>query len=211
MRKRLIIAGAGGFGREIAALAETMPDQEWDVYGFFDSNPDALNGFEIDLPIITDLKNFDRRESDVFICAIGSPTTRRKVVEEMITQGCEFVRFVHPRAYVGPRCQIGIGAVIYPHVTLVCDIRIGSHAVVNIGSTVNHDAKIGDFAVLSPQCAVPGGVILGEGCLMGTNAIILPRVRIGKNCVLGAGSVSVKDVPDNTTVVGIPARPIQKR
>ena len=210
VRKRLIIAGAGGFGREIMALAESMPDREWDVYGFFDPNPDALVGFGLSLPIFTDLDSYDRLPTDVFVCAIGLPKLRRIVVEEMEAQGCEFITFVHPKAHVGPRCAIGAGAVIYPHVTLVCDIKIGRHVVLNTGTSINHDAAIEDFSVLSPQCAVPGGVIIGEGCLVGTGAVILPRVRVGRNCILGAGSVSVKDVADNTTVVGVPAHPIQR-
>lgn len=36
--------------------------------------------------------------------------------------------------------------------------------------------------------------------------MIMPGVKIGRNCVIGAGSIVTKDVPDETVVVGVPAK-----
>ena len=57
---------------------------------------------------------------------------------------------------------------------------------------------------------VPGKIHLKEGAWIGSGATILPGVTIGKNAVVAAGAVVSKDVPDNTIVAGIPARPIKK-
>ncbi|WP_429970759.1 sugar O-acetyltransferase [Fructilactobacillus sp. Tb1] len=53
-------------------------------------------------------------------------------------------------------------------------------------------------------------VHLKRNTWIGANSVILPGVTIGKNAIVGAGSVVTKDVPDNTIVVGNPAKPIIK-
>jgi len=54
-----------------------------------------------------------------------------------------------------------------------------------------------------------GTIIIGNRSFIGTGAIILPGVVIGERCVVGAGSVVTADVPDNTGVAGVPAKPIK--
>lgn len=49
-------------------------------------------------------------------------------------------------------------------------------------------------------------IVLKKGCYIGTGAIILRGVTIGENATVGAGAVVTRDVPDNLTVVGVPAK-----
>jgi serine O-acetyltransferase len=51
--------------------------------------------------------------------------------------------------------------------------------------------------------------IIGDNVFIGAGARILGGIRIGDNSVIGANSVVIQDVPDNTTVVGIPARVVR--
>ena len=53
-----------------------------------------------------------------------------------------------------------------------------------------------------------GRVSIGDNSHIGMDAMIMPGVSIGKNCIVGARSVVTHDVPDNTVVAGVPARPI---
>jgi acetyltransferase-like isoleucine patch superfamily enzyme len=53
-------------------------------------------------------------------------------------------------------------------------------------------------------------IIVDDGASIGTSVTILAGVHIGKNAVVGAGSVVTKNVPDNCTVVGNPAKILQK-
>ena len=60
-----------------------------------------------------------------------------------------------------------------------------------------------------PEFAKP--ITIGEDCWIGGGAIISPGVTIGDRCIVGAGAVVTKDVPDDTIVVGNPARPLPRK
>ena len=49
--------------------------------------------------------------------------------------------------------------------------------------------------------------MIEEGATLGIGCVVLPNVRVGRGAVVGAGAAVVRDVPANTTVVGIVARP----
>ncbi len=48
---------------------------------------------------------------------------------------------------------------------------------------------------------------VGVNAWIGAGATVLPRITIGHDAIVGAGAVVTEDVPDGTTVVGVPARP----
>jgi acetyltransferase EpsM len=63
---------------------------------------------------------------------------------------------------------------------------------------------------VSPGAQLGGNVYVGEGAHIGIGASIKPGVKIGKWSVVGAGAVVVNDVPDGVTVVGVPAKILNK-
>ncbi|KLT72648.1 serine acetyltransferase [Neisseria arctica] len=83
---------------------------------------------------------------------------------------------------------------------------------------------VGETAVLGNDISILHGVTLGgsgkesgdrhpkvgDGVMIGANASVLGNIRIGNWSKIGAGSVVVSDVPEYTTVVGVPARPTGK-
>ena len=84
-------------------------------------------------------------------------------------------------------------------------LRIGDHVAIAAGvKFVN-----GQGAHLSgPGASVScGQIVIEANCFIGIRSIIYPNVRIGPNAVVGAGSVVVSDVPPNSVVIGVPARP----
>jgi acetyltransferase-like isoleucine patch superfamily enzyme len=53
-------------------------------------------------------------------------------------------------------------------------------------------------------------VRVGDDTLIGAGAVVTPGISIGRDAVIGAGAVVVRDVPDGVTVVGNPARPLER-
>ena len=63
-----------------------------------------------------------------------------------------------------------------------------------------------DFVHIGPGVTMCGGVSIGKSTLVGAGATILPNIVIGKNVIIGAGTLVNKNIPDETKVIGIPAK-----
>jgi maltose O-acetyltransferase len=55
-----------------------------------------------------------------------------------------------------------------------------------------------------------GPIEIADDAWIGTGSIIFPNIRIGRGAVVGAGAVVIKNVPDFTVVVGVPAKPLRR-
>ncbi len=205
--KNLIIVGAGGFGREVYAWVRQTFDlgREWRFRGFLDDNPAALDGMNYPA-ILGDIAAYDPGKNDYFLCGLGKPELKKKVVEVLRKKGARFASLVHPSVVMGHNVRMGAGVILCPRVVVTSDIRLGDFVTLNVGSAVGHDSVVGAYTQTSAFCDITGGVTIGEGVFMGSHAAVLPRVRVGDYAVIGAGSVALRDVPAGRTIYGNPAR-----
>ncbi|MGL4315853.1 MAG: acetyltransferase, partial [Pseudomonas sp.] len=101
------------------------------------------------------------------------------------------------------------------YATITSNARIGRFFHANLYSYVAHDCVIGDFVTFAPQVHCNGHVHIHDHAYIGTGAVLRhgtpnrPLV-IGEGAVVGMGAVVTKDVPAFATVVGNPARPLQR-
>jgi serine O-acetyltransferase len=104
---------------------------------------------------------------------------------------------IHPGAQIGSRLFIdhGMGVVI------------GETAVVGDDVTMFHGSTLGGTGKEKGK----RHPTIGNGVLIGAGAKILGNITIGINSRVGANSVVLHDVPEGSTVVGIPARLLQRR
>lgn len=88
-------------------------------------------------------------------------------------------------------------------------VKIGNHvAIANGVEFITHDGAAWIFRDEVPDAQVFGPIVIEDNCIVGQNVILFPNIRIGRNSIVGAGSVVINDVPPNTIVVGVPARPL---
>ena len=119
--------------------------------------------------------------------------------------GFELPVLIHPSASVGLDTNIGSGTCIMPGAIVNPGVSIGECAIINSGAIIEHDCHISDFSHISPGAVLGGSVWVGEAAHVGIGAVIRQGIHIGNNAVIGAGAVVVRDVPNGTTVTGVPA------
>ena len=90
-------------------------------------------------------------------------------------------------------------------------VEIGHGVVCNTSSTIDHECIIGDFSFIAPGAVLCGNVKVGRSTFIGANAVIRQGIIIGNNVIIGAGTVVIRDIPDNSTVIGNPARKLVKK
>ena len=205
--KQLHIVGAGGFGRECHAWASQHPDcgKAWTIAGFLDDNPGSLKPFGEFAPV-RPLAGHRPSADDLYLCGLGMPGLKEKLVAPLLAAGAEFITFVHPRAILGARVKLGKGTVVCPGAVLSTDIVLGDFAMVNLNSTMGHDVELGPWCTLSAHCDLTGQVKLADRVFMGSHATVIPGKKVGSRSIVGAGAVVVADVPAGVIVVGNPAR-----
>lgn len=209
----MVILGAGGFAKEIATVL-LWNDYDHEIV-FFDNvssiiDEDIASNFKL-MKNESNLAQYFKEVSSDFCLGVGSPINREKLFGLGVYCGGKCQKIISNKAIIGQiNVNIGSGTAILSGVTVTASIKIGQCCVINKDVIISHDVTIGDYVEVSPGVRLLGKTSVGNYSSIGTNAVILPNINIGKNCVIGAGSVVTKDVPDNTTVIGIPAKQLTK-
>ena len=82
--------------------------------------------------------------------------------------------------------------------------------MINTSASIDHDCVLGECVFIAPGARLGGNVRVGDLSFIGIGASVLPGCALGRNVTVGAGAVVIGDVPDNVTVVGVPARIVTK-
>ncbi|MDO5682397.1 MAG: NeuD/PglB/VioB family sugar acetyltransferase [Propionibacteriaceae bacterium] len=204
---RLVIVGAGGFGRELYQAVEDSPEfrrsLDIDTVGFIDDNPapDLIRG-----PRFGGISDFVPEPGDLGLCALGRTAVRKKVVASLEERGLHFPAFVDDRAMVGASVELADGVVICARTFITADVTIGRHTQINSGCSIGHDVTIGEFVTMSSGIHLTGGVTVESEAWLATGVIVIPGRTIGAGAMAGAGSVVIRNVKPGTTVFGNPAK-----
>ena len=87
--------------------------------------------------------------------------------------------------------------------------KIGECVIINTCSSVDHDCVVDDFAHVAVGAHLCGTVNVGESTWICAGATVSNNVNICGNCTIGAGAVVVKDIEEEGTYIGVPARKIR--
>ena len=145
--KKLLILGAGGYGRTVADMARQLGI--YDKIGFLD---DGRSGGEI-LGKCGEYTLFCDENTEVYP-AFGSNSLRRQWMERLAEEDIPVAGLVHPKAYVSPTAKLGAGVVVLPMAVVNTGCVVGDGCIVNIGAMVDHDCVIEDYVHLCPGVVV---------------------------------------------------------
>jgi len=208
--RKIVIIGDSGHAKVITDIVNSNDDMSVfakldDKYQEVFVEDDLLKG------PVSHLDELIESDSKIqVVIGIGSNTVRKKIVSNLRISSEMYVSVIHSSAIVSPSAELGIGTVVMPGAIINADAKIGDHVIVNSASVVEHDCVVGDFVHMSPLAVLTGGVRIGEGTHIGAGASVIPLKKIGAWSTIGAGAVVVSDIEDRVTVVGSPARVIQR-
>ena len=199
----LQIVGDGGHARDIAAYAEYVTATTTPVAVVHRSHHrDVTPGDEYGPHFILGMN--DAQDRFAVSVELGGPGL------SVIASSTRW-RLLIPEDWKArkPYLSSAAGVVVAPGVTMLTEVALGSGVHVNGGAFLTR-CSIGEFTTIGPNATICGDVTIGARCMIGAGAVIKNLVQIGNDVTVGAGAVVIDDVPDGQTVVGVPARPVNR-
>lgn len=218
MSIKVIVVGAGGFGREICDVIEACNVHHpgsYELLGVLDDSPSQQNLVRLaarNIVFLGSVANYSPpcNSSEIaYFIGVGSPSVKKKIASLLDAAGLKTLALVHPAATVGSELVIGPGSIICAGARLTTNIELGRHVHVNINVTIGHDTSIGDFVSINPLAAISGDVVIEDLVLIGASAFVIQGLTVGTHATVGASSCVTKDVIPATTVVGVPAKQLK--
>lgn len=217
---RLVYAiyGASGCGRSLMPVARQQLQRlgvSAEIYFIDDSlqEQQIVNG-HIALNYQS-FKNLNAAQKFVLI-AIANSQIREKLANQLVMDGLQLWTVQADNVVMMDNIEIAEGAALSPFVSITSNIKIGKCFHANLYSYVEHDCIIGDYVTFAPGVKCNGNIHIEDHAYIGTSAVIKqgtpdkPLV-IGKGAIVGMGAVVTKSVPAGVTVIGNPARILEKK
>lgn len=207
----IAIYGAGGLGREVAAMMKyyNMPEIKWHLVGFFDDGVvpgTAVSSFGEVLGGIDVLNSWPTPLSVAL--AFGNPRIINIVRKKIINPNISFPNLISPDFLsTDPATfEIGEGNIIQGHMEVTTDVEIGSFNLFNGNIVLGHDVKVGDYNVFMPGTRISGEVTIGNECQFGTMSFVRQQLRVGDGVKLGPLSPLLTKPKPHSIYIGNPAK-----
>ena len=176
--EKLLLVGAGGFGRVVLEHASAL----YDCAFLDDGDSKTIDG----VPVIGSTADMEKiyGEYKLLLVTIGNNKLRERIYKEAASIGYTFLNIIHPSAYVSPRAHIGSGCVILNNAVIQNNATCGDGCILNPGVELHHDSTI------------------GSNCLIYTNSVVRSLTHVGDRVWIGS-SVTVStgaSIPDDGKV-----------
>ena len=173
-KEKLLLVGAGGFGRMVAEQAMLQYD-----CAFVDDGQPV--GTEIcGIPVVGSLADLPelRKEYGLLVVGIGNNRFRAQVYEKAKALDYAFPDIIAPSAYISPYAKLGCGCVVLQNACVQNGASVGDGVLLNAGTEVHCDATLGDYALIYTNSVVRTGATVGNFTRIGSNCTICNNATV---------------------------------
>lgn len=163
---KLLLVGAGGFGRVVMEHAS----QIYDCVFVDDGEAKEVNGAPV-IGKISDIE-FLYPQYKLLLVTIGDNALRERIYVTASAKGYSFPNIVHPSAYISSHAHMGAGNVVLNNVVIQNNAKLGSGCILNPGVELHHDSNVGNNVLIYTNSVVRSLTHVGDRVWIGSNATI---------------------------------------
>ncbi|WP_310377788.1 serine acetyltransferase [Flavobacterium sp.] len=216
--KDLYIIGAGGFTMEVLFLIDRFYKKKWKNIYIIDDNSDKIGSKIRNIDVVSNVNDFilkcknEIHTAPDVIIAINNPEARNTIINLFLG---EKIKINFPNLVDGTLIfdeeysKMGKGNIIMDYVGITGNVNIGDFNIIGARTGIGHDSSIGNFNTFSPRVSISGNVMIGNGNSFGLNSAILQNKSIGDNNNIWSYTMILKNIKNNCTYFGMPAKKIQ--
>lgn len=170
--RSLLICGAGGHGKVVLDVAESMKCYE--TIHFLDDSKEVgtrVLGHEV-VGKISECHLHSSKDYTDAIVALGNNEVRLQLTMKLKALGYHVPILAHPSSVVSQYANIKEGTVIMPQAVVNADSRVGMACIINTGAVIEHDCVVGDGAHIAYRAVLGGGAKVGDKVLVDIGEIV---------------------------------------
>ena len=185
-KEKLLLVGAGGFGRMAAEQAAL----KFDCAFVDDGKPvgSVIDGLTV-VGSVADLPQL-RKEYSLLVVGVGNNSFRAEVYANAAALGFTFPNIIDESAYISPFAEVGCGCIIMQHACVQNGAKVGSGVILNAGVEVHCGGSVGDYALLYTNSVVRTNAAVGDFARIGGNSTVCNDSTVPQGA----------DIPDCTAV-----------
>lgn len=185
-KEKLLLVGAGGFGRMVAEQAMLQYD-----CAFVDDGQ-AVDTEICGIPVVGGIANLPelRKDYDLLVVGIGNNRFRARVYEKAKAFGFAFPNIIASSAYISPYAKIGCGCVVLQNACVQNGSVVGDGVLMNAGTEVHCGGTVEDYVLLYTNSTVRTGAKVGRFARIGGNVTVCNNATVTDDA----------DIPDCTAV-----------
>ena len=189
MKEKLLLVGAGGFGRVVLEHAV----KEYDC-AFVDDGKNI--GSEVNgCKVIGKTADLEKLFSDYhkLVVTIGNNKFREKVYRDAERIGYVFPNIIASSVYISPYAAIGYGCVFLNNVVIQNNTSIGNGVILNPGVEIHHDSTVGNNVLIYTNSVVRSLAAVGDRAHLGSTLTIGTGVIVPEDAVIEDGKTIYKE------------------
>jgi sugar O-acyltransferase (sialic acid O-acetyltransferase NeuD family) len=209
MTNPIVLIGGGGHCK---SCIEVLEISGYTIAGILEKESSTKR--ILNIPVIgnDDLISELILKNHFFLITIGqikNPGPRVQLYEKIKSQSGKLATVISSSSSVSKYAQVGEGSIIMQQAIVNAGASVGKNCIINNKALIEHNCTISDHTHVSTGAVINGGCVVGKRTFIGSNSVVAQGVRIADDVVIGAGSVVVKNIEEQGTYAGNPAKRIQ--